>query len=376
MRVLFWCDAFRPNIGGVEEFAWQFLNAMSERGHRFTVITHRDHDSLPATTTGRDISIHRLPFRRALTDRNPAQLLRLRKQAMDLARAARPDLLHLYFAGYSAAFLLPIADALAAPMLVTLHIDMDSPAGDSTLAAAIDHADWVAGCSRSVLEPFRGRFPSLAGKTSVIHNGVSEPVPPSAGPDTGRPFLLCARRLVRDKGVDLAVSMMAHVRRRFPDIRLVIAGSGPERSHLERQVAASGLGDAIEFLGPVAADEMPRLIAQATIVLLPSRSEGLPLIALEAAWLARPIVGTAVGGIPEFVVHGHTGLVVPPEDPVALADAVCELLGHRQRLAEMGHAAIERVRTHFSWEEHVSRYDDLYRRMSGDRFMPGDRAGR
>jgi glycogen(starch) synthase len=373
VRIFFWCDAFRPNIGGVEELAWQFLNAMCERGYRFTVLTHQDDDCLPDVTRHRDITIHRLAFRRAFDERNPVRLLRLRKQAMDLAQSARPDLVHLYFVGYSAAFLLPVADRLPAPMLVTLHNDLELQDGESTLAAVLARADWVTGCSRSVFAPLSGKVPSLMDKMSVIHNGVQEPATVSSSLDTGQPYLLCARRLVRDKGVDLAIAMMSHVRARFPGFRLVIAGSGPERETLERQSAELGLADAVDFLGPVTAEDMPRLIRQASIVLLPSRREGLPLIALEAAWMKRPVVGSTIGGIPEFVVDGHNGFLVAPEDPAALAEAVCEMLGDDGRIAEMGRAAHERVRAHFSWQEHVSKYDDLYRRLSVDKARSDDR---
>ena len=138
------------------------------------------------------------------------------------------------------------------------------------------------------------------------------------------------------------------------------------------QVTSLRLQDTVEFLGPVAAEEMPALIARASIVLLPSRREGLPLVALEAAGCRRPIVGTAVGGIPEFVVHERTGLIVPPEHPVALADAICALLSDKDRVTEMGHAAFERVRTLFSWEQPLAEYEELYWRLRDARSFSRD----
>ena len=371
MKVFFWCDAFRPNIGGVEELAWQFLRAMNERGHQFAVITHRDDDTLPAVTVERDIRIYRLPFRRAVADRNAAQLLALRKEAMRIAIAVQPDLVHLYFTGYSAAFLIPIVKALNSPTLVTLHNDTDVQTNESTIAGVMNCADWVVGCSHSVFESIPSQFRCPENKISVIHNGVRAPTVAPTQPNADKPYLLCARRLVYDKGVDVAIAMMTHVHTQFPNIRLLIAGSGPERARLEQQAAESGLTQIIEFLGPVSAQDMPHLIRQATLVLLPSRREGLPLSALEAAWLERPIVGTQVGGIPEFVIHEHNGLLVPSGDSLALANAVCELLAHPQRLAEMGHAALKRVERHFSWERHVAQYDNLY--ASLDSFSLGVR---
>jgi glycogen(starch) synthase len=121
---------------------------------------------------------------------------------------------------------------------------------------------------------------------------------------------------------------------------------------------------AVQFIGWVAPDKVTALINTSTIVLMPSRQDSLPLVALEAALLARPIVATRVGGLPEVVLHRETGLLVEKEDIIGLADAVNWLLAHPAAAISMGQAARGRVETEFGWERHVAAYDGLYRNLA------------
>ncbi|MEM7049882.1 MAG: glycosyltransferase [Acidobacteriota bacterium] len=139
-----------------------------------------------------------------------------------------------------------------------------------------------------------------------------------------RPVVLVPSRLHPMKGhVDL-IAAHRRVQRKVPEIRLILAGDGPERSALEAAVAAAGCGDSIHFLGH--RDDLPALLAEADVVCLPSHREGLPAALLEAYAAARPVVATAVGGVPEALTDGREGRLVPPRDPEALADALSELL--------------------------------------------------
>ena len=108
---------------------------------------------------------------------------------------------------------------------------------------------------------------------------------------------------------------------------------------------------------------VPALINTATMVVMPSRREGLPLVALEAALMARPIVATRVGGLPEVVVHQQTGLLVEPENSDALAEAITFLLDHHETATQLGQAARQRAQEVFGWERCVDAYDALYRKL-------------
>jgi glycosyltransferase involved in cell wall biosynthesis len=147
-------------------------------------------------------------------------------------------------------------------------------------------------------------------------------------------------------------------------VRLVIAGEGIERTKLEEQAAALRLQERVEFRGLVEPENVPALLNQATMLLMASTYEGFPMAALEAMQMGRPIVTTAAGGVLEAVIDGRTGLVTPPEDSRALAEAVRFLLEHPDRAIEMGLAGRRRQLEMFSLENTARGYDALYRQIT------------
>jgi len=177
------------------------------------------------------------------------------------------------------------------------------------------------------------------------------------------PRLLYLGRLHIKKGIDVALTAFESIVERFPKTRLIIAGDGPARAELEHLSISKGLNPVVDFLGWVNPKDVPNLINTCTMVLMPSRAESFPLVALQAALMARPVVATRVGGLPEVVVHGQTGLLVELDDSVKIGDATAFLLAHPGIATRMGQAARHRVQTEFSWERHVHAYDALYRKM-------------
>src|SRR6185503_17243927 len=122
-----------------------------------------------------------------------------------------------------------------------------------------------------------------------------------------------------------------------------------------------GAADAVTFLGR--RGDVPALLARADLVCHPARMEGLPNAVMEAMAAARPLVATSVGGTPELVQDGVHGVLVPPEDPPALADAIVSLLADRERGARMGRAGRERIETRFRLSQLAERIDRLYGEM-------------
>lgn len=133
---------------------------------------------------------------------------------------------------------------------------------------------------------------------------------------------------------------------------VVVAGSGPERERLEGRFDAAGV-----FLGPVPYDQIPALYHEFDAFVLPSHTEGLPRVVLEAHATATPVVATRVGGVPEVVTDGETGLLCEPRRPAALASTLDRLASgdvDRERLGREGRAAVESA---FSWEDMYDRYE-------------------
>jgi glycosyltransferase involved in cell wall biosynthesis len=152
------------------------------------------------------------------------------------------------------------------------------------------------------------------------------------------------------------------VREEEPRAALVVLGGGPERAALEALARDLGVADALVLPGRVG--DVPALLERAEIVVHPARWEGFGLALLEAMLAARPVVAARVSAVPELVAHGETGLLVPPDDPRALAAALAGLLRDPERARRLGEAGRERARSEFSVAGMADRTAQLYGRLT------------
>lgn len=362
MRVIFCSEFFWPVIGGAEIFATNLLSALRDRGHEIIVVTRRDSADLLSEDRYRGIPIYRIPFWMSFEKQNVDQLIAARRQLIELKRAFAPDLIHIHGFGPSAVFHLDTMRAHSAPLLVTL-IEERTGLGRDLLVHVLRSADWVTGKSSAVLSQARQLAPEITPRSSLIYNGLAVPAVLPEPLPTDPPKLLCLGRLNVQKGFDVAIASLASIVERFPAARLTIAGDGAERPTLERQVVGVGLQGAVDFTGWISPRDVFELINTSTIVIMPSRWEGLPSVVLQAAIMARPVIGARVSGISDVVVHKDTGLLVEPDDSKALAEAAMLLLDDPETAARMGQAARRRVQEMFGWEQCVSAYDSLWRRI-------------
>ena len=196
----------------------------------------------------------------------------------------------------------------------------------------------------------------------IVHYGISSAgaAVPYAG---GEPRLLCVGRLIPIKGHLVLLRALAQARARVPGLVLDVAGRGPLEPALKAYAKELGVADAVRFLGFVS--PVQTAIENAAIVVVPSLGEGFGMVALEAMERERPVIASAVGGLPEIVADGVTGLVVPSADAEALADAIVALADDLARAAEMGRAGRERALAEFTPERCVERIETLYTRALG-----------
>lgn len=206
--------------------------------------------------------------------------------------------------------------------------------------------------------------------TEVARNGI-EPLRPVSVDEvaalrrslgiTDGVVVTTVARLRREKGVDVLLAALAEVRAVRP-LHLVVVGTGPEESRLRRAAPAGG-GCSVHFVGHH--DDVAPWYALGDIAVLPSRTDAMPLGAVEAMAAARPLVAAAVGGLPEIVVAGETGLLVPPDDPPALGAAIAELAADEPTRLRMGAAAAARYASRFSADAMVSAWERAYERLAG-----------
>lgn len=365
MRVLFWTELFWPVIGGAEIFSSKLVSSLRDRGHEMIVVTRKDTPDAPAEEEYEGITVYRFPFVTAFMDQDLDQVMTLRREVSDLKRNFAPDLVHIHHCGPSSWFHFDTAKAHRARLLVTLIVEIVEQLGSTELLRrAMASADWVTCKTATMLEEACQLVPRIASRSSIIHNGVDIPALALEPLPLGNPRVLCLGRLDRQKGFDLAVEAWRSIVDRFPQARLSIAGEGRQRQALERQIAELDLTGTIDMIGWIAPDSVPSLMNSATLILMPSRWEGFPSVALQAAIMARPIVGTRVGGLPDIVADRKTGFIVDPEDSTALEQAIVALLENPGLAVEMGKAGRLRVQRLYGWEQCVDRYEAIYRQLT------------
>jgi len=175
---------------------------------------------------------------------------------------------------------------------------------------------------------------------------------------------LLPARLARQKGPDILLEAAVALCPRMPDLHFVLAGDGPLRAKLRISAKTEGIAHRFHLLGH--RDDVPELLADADVVVLPSRWEGMPNAALEAMAAGRPVVAADVGGCPEVVDAGRTGLLVPPADSAELAEAIAKIISAPELGREMGEAGRERARDEFSVEKMVRMNEQLYEKIMGE----------
>lgn len=190
--------------------------------------------------------------------------------------------------------------------------------------------------------------PTAAGRAALM----------ALAPTPGDLLIVTPARLSPEKGIDVLIGAARTILKTHPGARFLVVGEGPERSSLEWRIDADGLGHAIAL--PGFRDDLDQLLPDADLLVLPSFTEGLPNVVLEASAAGVPVVATAVGGTPEALDDRVTGLLVPPGDSEALAIAIDRLLAHPVERREMGAAGKKFVRRHFSFAAQAQAYETLF----------------
>jgi glycosyltransferase involved in cell wall biosynthesis len=241
-----------------------------------------------------------------------------------------------------------------------------SPSADRVAEWTVRRADRVRVVSNSLDHLVRGtgyageidRFIAFSDLEAFESNQVAL--------RSAKPLAAFVGSLEKTKGVDVLIDAWSVVVKRFPDASLAIAGSGSTLSELCRRSRNLGLDSNVAFLGDLTHSEVSALLDRSWLLVLPSRSEGLGRVILESFARGRPVVATCVGGIPELVEDGRTGLLVPPEDARALAGAIERLIAHADETEIMGKEGRKRFAERNPSEEFESGIGRLAAWISSD----------
>jgi glycosyltransferase involved in cell wall biosynthesis len=341
-------------IGGSERHLLTLLPALAERGVDVSFIGLDDPQAAPDPFYA-ELTV---PFERLRSPRDldPALAFRLARTVL----ALKPDIVHTHLVHAD------VYGALApgTRIVSTKHNPDPFRAGPFRFAerALTARASRVIAISEAV-RSFCVELVGLpAGKVMVVPYGLDE-LPRAWGDnpplELGSPLLLAVCRLEQQKGLDTALRALVDV----PGATLLVLGEGPERQALESLASSLGVRDRVVLPGRVG--DVASLYRRADLLVHPARWEGFGLALLEAMLAGKAIVAARAGSAPELVEDGGTGLLVPVDDPAALAGALNELLADPARTSELGRAGLERARTAFSVarmaERTIAVYDTVLR---------------
>lgn len=255
------------------------------------------------------------------------------------------------------------------PLLLSFHGTDAAKLADISAAKKeawrhlLARSDAVVTCSQELGKRIE-RALAVPVRHQVIYNGVdtdkfSDRATPAA---PGQRIILHVGKFDRNKGQDVLIDAFSRIAAGHPDTLLhLVGGSGPQLESLRAQAASLQLAERVRFSIDIPFAEIPACFGAASVFAFPSRQEAFGLVLLEAGSCALPVVASRVGGIPELIHDGATGLLVEPDDAAALAQALRTLLNDPALARGLGERLAERVAADFSWTSTRLRYEELIR---------------
>ena len=365
--------------GGAEQAVVDLATGLAAGGHQVAVAFLEGGDTRLPALRGAGIECHRLLSRRefaksALADFTPSCIGRLR----GVVRGFGPEVIHTHVP--RATLWTALAKRLfrlRVPLVYTEHSmqDVYPSWGRWVYRTFLPATDHVVAVSEAANASFRERWQRGGGKVTTIWNGIAtgrlgasasrEAVRLARGCAADTPVVCNVANLTAPKAHDVLIAAISQVCERLPSARCWVAGSSEiDYAAAERTrqcLALHGADEYVQLLG--VRSDVPDLLGACDVFALSSRQEGFPITILEAMAAGKPVVTTDVGGCAEAVVDGETGLVVPPENPEALAKALEDLLTRPAEARRMGEAGRRRVEEHFTVEAMVGKHIALYGRL-------------
>lgn len=350
-------------IGGAERELLRFLDRLPQSGYRPIVICPWT-GPLAEAVRHRGIGLYHCEFP---PWRKVSSLFRRRSSAEELRQALRassPDLIHVNDIWWVPQTL-RAAGAASLPVIAHVRQEIEP---SKVPRYELDRVDQVVTVSRHIEEAVRSA--GVRGQVKTLYSGL-ECAEAGSVPDPGEvrrrysipadaPLLGTVANLFPRKGFHVMIDALAIVAKRHPEIRYLIVGSGDDgyERAVREQVKKLGLADRVHFAG--FQSEVAPYLSAMDLYVQPSLMEGFGIAVVEAMAMGKAVVGTRTGGLPEVIVDQDTGLLVPPENAPALAEAIDMLLNDSGRRERFGRAGRIRAITHFSIEAMMRGLTSIY----------------
>jgi glycosyltransferase involved in cell wall biosynthesis len=294
-------------------------------------------------------------------------------QLLRLLRVHDIRVVNIHFPGPSFVYFAFCRWLLPIRLVVSIHgtdvLPWDAPASrpPRLLGVLLRAADLIISPSWGFLRKCSGVLASSSARRIAIHNGIDlaelESSASARADAAEAPFILSVASHDEWKGLDVLLRAMALLREGDETVRLVLAGDGPLRSELQQLAASLHVDEQVQFIGYQSRPAVARLLNECMLFVLPSRYESLGIAVVEALACGKPVVATAVDGIPEIIEDGTNGILVEPEDARALAAAIRRLLGDADLRARLGRAGRLRVKDAFRWQRMGESYVNAYEQV-------------
>ena len=389
MNLLLVTPFFTPQTGGVATYLENLRRCLSRRGHKVYVLKPGDsHTITPSQENGDDGWVYEFALRALWYPNTPIRGLIaffvfflptlwrltvfLRQNKIDVVSLEYPLAWMAYVFLVRLWTPIKVTVGLHGDDVLSLH--MNCRHEQWLVKHMIRRADWVLAHSSSLLSQAERLVEKLSDNRSYIPYGVecSRLRDQGATGGCGLPpqsarYVLTVAKLYPRKGIDILLQSISKLGTRAQDLYFAIAGDGPDEQVLKQRARDLRIEQRVVFLGEIQNKDIPTLLKNCEFFVLPSRSEPFGIVFLEAMTFGKAIIATNVGGIPEFVVEGFNGLLVPSEDSDALAEKI-ELCIENQDVRErLGRNGLSVVETQYDYGALILRYERLYETILGNK---------
>ena len=369
-KVLFICSVYKPNLGGVETTIEQLSKHYADKGVDSLVLTKRYPYQLSETEEIGKTQIYRM-FR-PKTDQDYLHSINfLKKHLINI----KPDIVHIIgIRRPMPLYGLLLARYFQVPFLVTFAGgDLPRPKEPDFLRIwqedkdkvinPILQADYLTTFSEFTKKQAFKSIPDIKNPIQVIYAGIDllkiKQIP---GLDSEQAYFFTARRLEKVKGIDILIKAFDQVNKKNNNLKLIIAGDGPERESLKKLTFRLNLANNVVFLGKIKHEQVIAFMKGALAHICPSRAEGGGIVNFEAQAAGCLTIGSNAGGIPEYIKHNKTGIIFQSENINQLAKYLNWAAINNQKKKEIINTAAQEIRS-FTWKTFSDKYFRLYHKL-------------
>ncbi|MFH0924127.1 MAG: glycosyltransferase family 4 protein [bacterium] len=379
MRICYLTPSYLPIVGGTEIVIKEISKRLARRGHQIDIFTV-NYLNAPSFETDGHINIFRTQKRRGKIKIITRQI-DLFWEIYKRNKEDKYDLLHLFHPlalGGTAYF---IHKFLKIPLVVSfMGTDiLNNPRSyNYYLSIVINSADLILSPSQSQIDD--AKKIGLKKDVQIIPHGTSfldkdkdclkrkTEIRYKLGIGLSEVVILTVNRFDKRKRVDVLLKSYAELIKKVEKVKFIIIGTGPEFISMTKMKDDLGLAGYLFFKGFISDNELKDYYLMSDIFVMHTTHEAFGIVYADAMACALPVVTTTVGAVPEVVVDGETGLLVPPLSPLKLADAILILINNKTLRLEMGLRAQQRAKKLFAWESIVDQYEEKYKVIYGQQF--------